>query len=778
MCYCGVTQKNGYIIDSSIWYFSTHSVITTNCLHDLINIQFSGACMTLSKRTILIVVSTFIALLFILAVTSDVILLSSYASQEKKSIETHTKHVHNQIIDKLEQLDLSVANLADNLKSSSGSPRPLTTSSQKFINEQYMRTHRIDVLAVYSRSDQRTTISGFDCEKNVAFEVPKLQQKELTELLTRITTEGVQQRHGVVNLAGTPMMISIKHSPDNRGNEKSTAAVGWFIDRIEIERIFRATGSTIMVSDLNGPQEAVLRPADELSLRAGAIVSAVVNKDSVAGFFNLSDLSGQPSFTVRVVENRTLYEQGRATIAYIITALLMACVVVCCVMLVFIRGTILKRLASLSDKVTRLTAQQDISARLPHSHHQDELTTLAVSINVMLDALEAAEKRTRESEARYRLLFERAPDAIIIIGMEGEQTGRIMAANQAAADQHGYTVDELCQLHINDLNTDETNKVAPEIFSQVAHGEWVQAEIWHQRKDGTQFPIEIHAGLISIEGRSYTLGFDRDITLRKMTEETDHMYLEKIRQLNAELSRQAFDLAAANSELEAFNYSVSHDMRGPLTRISGYCQLLLEEKSISELDPHFSTYIARMYEASVWLNDMIDAMLRLAQLTRTEFYTGPVNLSLIAEAVIGDLELTEPNRKVECHIDPDVLVTGDQRLLEIMMTNLLNNAWKYSSHTHQALIEFGVRSSETVPVYYVKDNGNGFDMQDSGKLFRVFSRLHNSKEFDGTGIGLATVQRIILRHGGRIWAEAKIGQGATFFFTLQPETVSLTAQLF
>ena len=727
--------------------------------------------MTLSKRTILIVVSTFIALLFILAVTSDVILLSSYASQEKKNIETHTKHVRNQINDKLEQLDLAINSLSVNL-SATEAQHSLTTSSQELITEQFMRTHRIDVVALYSREGHFAMYKGYDCEKGKTAQVPEIQQKALTELLSHIAKDGAKQNQGVVNLSGTPMMIAFKNYLDNVSGKNVTAAVGWYIDRTEMERIFRATGSTILVSDFNSPKEIVLRPADERSLQAGAIVSAVINKDTVAGFFYLSDLSGQPSYLVRVFENRALYEQGRATIVYICSALLLVCVVVCCVMLVFIRGTILKRLASLSDKVTKMTALRDISARLPLSHHQDELNTLAVSINVMLDALAASEKRVRESEARYRLLFERAPDAIIIIGMEGEQAGCIIAANQAAADQHGYTIDELRKLNIHELNTDETNKIAPGIFKRVALGEWVQAELWHQKKDGTQFPIEIHAGLISINGRSYTIGFDRDITQRKMTEETDHMYLEQIRQLNGELSRQAFDLAAANSELEAFNYSVSHDMRGPLTRISGYCQLLLEEESTDTLDPQFSTYITRMYESCNHLNDMIDAMLRLAQLVRAEFYSGPVNLSAVVNKVLNDLALTEPDRRVTCRIDPDVIVQGDQHLLEIMMTNLLNNAWKYSSHSEQPVIEFGVRQSETIPVYYVKDNGTGFDMKDAGKLFRVFSRLHDSNQFDGTGIGLATVQRIIIRHGGRIWAEAEVGLGATFLFTLHSENIS------
>ncbi len=466
----------------------------------------------------------------------------------------------------------------------------------------------------------------------------------------------------------------------------------------------------------------------------------------------------------RPYAEKPLYDHGKMTIAYIFTALFLAGGVFCGVMLLFVRGTILTRLKSLTTRVRQITDTRDISARVPLSEHQDELQTLAVSINGMLDSLELAEAGMRESEGRYRMLFERAPDAIIIIGVEGDEAGRIVAANQAAADQHGYPLDELLTLRINDLNTAETNKISGSLTAAIVAGEWATAELWHQKKDGTQFPIEIHAGLITIGGKKYILGFDRDITQRKITEESDHMHLEQIRALNERLSRKAIDLAAANNELETFNYSVSHDMRGPLTRISGYCQLLLDDDI--DLDPRVKEYIIRIYESETWLNEMIDALLHLAQLTRAEIVSGRVNLSAIADETMKELSLEYPDRSVRTRIEPDIVVAGDARLLKMVMINLLGNAWKYSSGKSDALIEFGVDQTETGPVYYVRDNGAGFDMKDADKLFRVFTRLHDSSQFSGTGIGLATVQRIIFRHGGRVWAEAEVGVGATFFFTL------------
>jgi light-regulated signal transduction histidine kinase (bacteriophytochrome) len=322
---------------------------------------------------------------------------------------------------------------------------------------------------------------------------------------------------------------------------------------------------------------------------------------------------------------------------------------------------------------------------------------------------------------------------------------------------------------VYDLNTAETNNFSGSIFERVADGEWVTAEVWHRKKDGTSFPIEIHAGLIRIKGKSYILGFDRDITIRKVAEEADRMYLAQIKQLNSELHQQAIDLATANNELEAFNYSVSHDMRGPLTLISGYCQVLLGD--VVSTDSQVKECITHIYESGIWLNDMIDALLRMAQLTRVELVPVDVNISSIAHLVIRELNLTDPDRKAICTVEEDIVASGDARLLKIMMTNLLHNAWKYSSRSAETRIEFGIsQSSGAVPVFFLRDNGVGFDMKDYDKLFRVFSRLHSQSQFSGTGIGLATVQRIVARHGGRVWAEGETGKGATFYFTLQVET--------
>jgi signal transduction histidine kinase len=254
---------------------------------------------------------------------------------------------------------------------------------------------------------------------------------------------------------------------------------------------------------------------------------------------------------------------------------------------------------------------------------------------------------------------------------------------------------------------------------------------------------------------------------------------EEIRLLNAGLEervmRRTADLESSNRELEAFCYSVSHDLRAPLTRLEGFSKVLLEEYG-EQLGGEGEQYLDRMLHASMQLKDTVDALLDLTRLSRNEIAMTDLDLSGVVREICKEFEKTDRERKVEYLIAPKVQVSGDQHLLRLVMENLLGNAWKFTGTKQEARIEFGIIDHSRRPVYYIRDNGAGFAMEYSNKLFVPFQRLHSSAEFTGTGIGLAMAQRIIQRHGGRIWAEGEVGQGATFFFTLweQPEGKALT----
>ncbi len=244
---------------------------------------------------------------------------------------------------------------------------------------------------------------------------------------------------------------------------------------------------------------------------------------------------------------------------------------------------------------------------------------------------------------------------------------------------------------------------------------------------------------------------------------------EEVRTLNAELEQRVAQrtdqLAAANQELEAFSYSVSHDLRAPLRSLNGFTNILLNDY-LTCLDDQGRIYLLRIQDAAQRMEQLINDLLNLSRITRAELTRQPVNLSAIAQEIARELKAQNPQRQLEFEIAANLLAEGDARLLRIMLENLLNNACKFTSQREAARIEFGALQPGESPTYFVRDNGVGFDMAYASKLFAPFQRLHSAKEFPGTGIGLVIVQRIITRHGGRIWPEAEANQGAVFYFTL------------
>ncbi|MBK5274747.1 MAG: PAS domain S-box protein [Desulfuromonadales bacterium] len=723
--------------------------------------------MNLSRKIVLVIVSTFIALVFIVAVLSDAILLNSFRQLEKNNILSHIRQVYNQIQNRLEQNDVTARDFVINIVEQLHTGQKLTAVDRRYFSEYNLKLHQIDLAAIYDADGQFVAMRRIDSETGTYCAVNGAQRKAIDTLVRGSRDAGGRFLRGIAEVDGEPFMVSLKPFAALDGSSRGTLVVGCFLDRVEMERITKLTGFAATLTSIHSDQLTPdLTQADSELASTGGFVTKVLDDFYVSGYAYLKDVHGQPSFIVKISDQRLLFQQGKTSIYYILLVLVVCGAIFCCVMLLFIRAAVLKRLASLGATVGNISRNSDISSRL-EVNGEDELEGLAESINNMLESLESAERSLKESEERYRSLFERAPDSIMILGTEDAEAGCIVAANCAAAVQHGYSVDELCALKIIDLNTPESNLVAGDIMERVAEGEWLTTELWHYKKDGSQFPIETHAGPLKIQGRTYILKFDRDITVRKFAEESDRMYLDQIRQLNEELERQAADLELANRELETFNYSVSHDMRGPLTLISGYCQLLLDDAA--GLDPQARAYLSRIYESCRWLDVMIDTMLKLAQLTRADFSPEQVNLTAICEEQLDSLRRAEPGKTFDVLVAQDVMVLGDRSLLKILVANLVNNAWKYSVRSEQARIEFGVKTNDVVPVYFVRDNGVGFDMKDADKLFRVFTRLHDPTQFGGNGIGLATVQRIINRHGGRVWAEGEAGKGATFFFTLAPD---------
>jgi signal transduction histidine kinase len=348
-----------------------------------------------------------------------------------------------------------------------------------------------------------------------------------------------------------------------------------------------------------------------------------------------------------------------------------------------------------------------------------------------------------DSEATYREMFEGNPQPMWVCH-RGSQ--RFLAVNQAALQLYGYAREEFLELSLPALGEPGLD---PEAASDG------KAAVRQLRKDRSPLELDlVWHPLIFLGEQAY---------LALLHQKVDRGGIAQLEHRVAELSSQ---LESAQRELETFSYSVSHDLRAPLRHIDGFSKALLDDYGAG-LDAQGSEYLSRICQAVAKMSQLIDDLQQLARVARSELVRQPVNLSVTAQVISLELKHSAPERQVEFRIAEGVNLQADPRLTRQLMEILIGNAWKFSSRSQNSQIEFGGGEQGGETVYFVRDNGVGFDMAYADKLFSVFHRLHRADEFEGSGVGLAIAQRIVKRHGGRIWAQSAIGTGATFYFTLQ-----------
>lgn len=395
----------------------------------------------------------------------------------------------------------------------------------------------------------------------------------------------------------------------------------------------------------------------------------------------------------------------------------------------------------------------------------DDTVLYRVATMQDLTARKAAEQAATENEVRTSTLMEAMADGVCLI-----QDEHIVFANSALADLVGYSREELAGMHFLDGAAPEMRERVLKNYRMRSAGTGDPPKIYDfclLHKNGVdRIWVEIHANVVQHRGRPAVLNVFRDTRERRQRE-------EEIRRLNAELEQRVRDrtaeLRAANSELESFVYAVSHDLRAPLRAMNGFSQALREDYG-ARLDDQALGYLGHIEQASRNMGSLIDGLLALSRSTRGELRRDRVDVSALAHSIAAELDRIDPGRHIRWDIAPGIEVDGDARMIDVILRNLLGNAWKYTAGTDTSVVEVFTEDEAGDRYVTVRDNGAGFDMQHATKLFQAFQRLHRQDEFPGLGIGLATAHRIVTRHGGRIEGRGEPGRGASFRFTLPRRT--------
>lgn len=408
------------------------------------------------------------------------------------------------------------------------------------------------------------------------------------------------------------------------------------------------------------------------------------------------------------------------------------------------------------DKLSRFVRHFDVQdfgkkvdvESLTDNGYSDEITEIVTAINTMHGHLSQSIKQLLGLKRTLDLSL----DSIFMCNPE---TYKIFYANTGATSLLGYSTEELMDM----TSIDICDELTDSLFSELAlpksnsDNQLMDIDTFFKRKHGDQVPVRIVLQYLHPPNEEPRYVFmARDVSER----------LKAQREIQASLE----EVQTANAELESFSYSISHDLRAPLRSIDGF-SLMLQQDYGDKINDEGKYYIQRVRKNAQRMGLLIDDLLSLSQVTRGEFSRNICDISAMAKASVKKLQDYEPDRKVTVDIAPGITGWVDKSLFENLLDNLIGNAWKYTSKKEDSRIEFGATTKDNEIIYYVRDNGVGFDMQYADKLFNAFERLHENEDFKGTGIGLATVSRILKRHGGRIWAEAEIGHGATFYFTLE-----------
>ena len=714
--------------------------------------------MTLRKKTLIIIGAILISLIAILYAVSQSILMGSFLDLEEQNTQKNVGRAQNALSDDIS----SLVTMTRDWGTWDDTYNFIENANTEYIEanptDETIKGLRVNVMLFINSSGQIVFSKAFDLQKEQEMPVPQ-------SLLGYISPGSILVHHpdtnssvnGIILLPEGPMLISSEPilTSQREGPIRGALVWGRYLDSAEIDMLAKTTSLSLTVHRLDEPQMPSDFAAARLSLSGDKpIFVHPLNGESVAGYALVEDIYGTPVLMLRADMPRSIYQQGQSSLLYFVSLIVAVGLVFVVAILLLLERLVLSPLSRLSASVSSIASSGDLSARVLMKGN-DELARLGGEINKMLGALEHSHEALRESEEKFKRLVEDMNDGYFVV-----QDSKVVFANVRSAEMLGHPEAEITNKPEEGLLTPEVIKGLSEMQVRESSGEAApqQYEMKLIRRDSTARTVELGARLINYGGRPAVSVVMRDITERRKAEEA-------LAQQAQELARSNNELSAVNKELEAFSYSVSHDLRAPLRSVDGFSKAILEDYA-DKLDEQGKDYLQRVRAASQRMAQLIDDLLNLSRVTRSDMRCEPVNLSALAQTIAEELKKTQPGRQVEFVIKEGLTVNGDARLLKLVLENLLSNSWKFTAKHTSARIELGVERPDGKFAYFVRDDGAGFDMAYVEKLFTPFQRLHAPTEFLGTGIGLALVQRIIHRHGGRVWAKGEVEKGAKIYFTL------------
>jgi PAS domain S-box-containing protein len=700
--------------------------------------------MTLRKKTLITIGLVLLCSIAILYLILRSLFLGGFLALEEQEARREVERARSMIADDLARMSAVTGDWAG------------WDDTYAFIedaNPEYIRSNLVDQtfrqldlnLMVFVHSSGRIVFAkAFDLQEEKEVPVPAGLLSALTPesplLREREHDEGLT---GLILLAEGPLLLASRPilTSEKTGPSRGTLIMGRYLDAAKVAQLAELTDLSLAFYRLDEPGLPPDLAAARTALLAGAGATIPVqrlDRERVAGYALLRDVFGQPALILRVDLPRAIYSQGLASLNYFMAALFIIGLAFTAVTLLLLERGVLARLARLTRAVREVSSSGDLAARIP-SKGGDELASLAASIDELLARIEASQQKLRESEARFKLLFERLADAVFITGYDGE----ILEANEAALRQTGYSREELLGLNImRDLAAKEPAITYDQVNELLARGETVYFEEEKRRKDGSTYWTECAVTPIEFQGRKATLSVNRDITARKRMEE-----------LKAE-----------------FLSTISHELRTPLTSIKGYADLLLagEAGPLSPTQEEFLGIISRNADRlSQLVNDLLD-------IERLESGERKIELrDLALDEILRDVAATfaaEAKKKglaLEVELEEGLRVKGDADYLSRAFANLLSNAIKYTKEG-KVCLRARARAEAGEAVVEVVDTGIGMTAEELGRLFTRFFRSSNPyvREAGGTGLGLAIVKATIDRHGGEIRVESAPNIGTKFTVTL------------